>query len=51
MSKYLVFNGKFLCQECKKEVETLRLYIDSGDITWMCSGKHLSKVELKKKGY
>jgi hypothetical protein len=51
MSKYSLVNGKFSCHTCKEEVLSLRLYEETGDITWMCSKKHLSKVEFRKKGY
>ena len=49
-----VYSGNFLCKKCNEEVLSLRLWNDSGDVTWMCSQKHVSKVGLlpikKKKG-
>ncbi len=47
MSKdFKIFQGKFPCKECGKEVLTLRLWSENGDATWMCESKHLSRVEL-----
>jgi hypothetical protein len=51
VSKYNVYNGKFPCHVCKEEVSSLRMYLDTKELTWMCSSKHMSKVSLdiKKK--
>lgn len=46
MSKYTVYNGKFACYECREEVGMLRLYQEDYVATWMCSKKHLSKVDF-----
>jgi hypothetical protein len=43
---FKVFPGKFPCKKCEEEVLSLRLWLDSGDATWMCSKKHVSKVGL-----
>ena len=43
---FKVFPGKFPCKKCSEEVLSLRLWLDSGDATWMCSKKHVSKVGL-----
>lgn len=43
---FTVFHGKFLCKQCNKEVLSARLWSASGDVSWMCSDKHLSKVSL-----
>lgn len=43
---FTVFSGKFICKECNKEVLSARLWSESGDVSWMCSDKHLSKVSL-----
>lgn len=52
MGKYNPYPGKFPCHRCKEIVTEARLYLDTKDITWMCSKKHLSRVPLKqKKGY
>lgn len=44
--EFTVFQGKFLCKRCDKEVLSARLWLGSGDVSWMCSDKHLSKVGL-----
>jgi uncharacterized protein YlaI len=49
MANYTVYHGTFLCQECKAEVSTLRLYPSTYEMTWMCKDKHLSRVLVKKK--
>lgn len=51
--KFRVFNGQFNCQECKEEVKTLRLWLETADVTWMCTQKHISRVQLiiTKKDY
>ena len=43
---FKVFAGKFPCKKCGEEVKSLRLWIDSGDTTWMCESKHVSRVNL-----
>ena len=43
---FKVFTGKFVCRRCDEEVLSLRLWLDSGDATWMCSKKHVTKVGL-----
>jgi len=48
---FIVYPGKFLCKVCKKEVLTMRVYRETGMATWMCSDKHLSRVELFQVGY
>lgn len=49
MARYTIYEGKFLCQECKVEVKTLRLYGELKEATWMCPEKHLSKISFKTK--
>lgn len=44
--KFKIFPGKFICQKCNEEVTSLRLWLDSADVTWMCSQKHISKVSM-----
>ena len=51
MNKYTIYEGKFPCKTCKKEVKTIRIYPATGIATWMCSDKHLSEVQLCKIGY
>lgn len=48
---FKTFSGKFPCKKCQEQVLSLRLWTESGDATWMCSKKHISKVSLipKKK--
>ncbi len=51
--KFSVYVGKFPCHTCKEEVDSLRLWKESLELTWMCSKKHLSKSQIKmtKKDY
>jgi len=51
MASYTVYNGKFVCHECKVEVKSLRLYADTKTATWMCISKHLSTVKFGKQKY
>jgi len=47
MSKdFSVYPGKFPRKTCDEEVRSLRLWIASGEATWMCSQKHISKIGL-----
>jgi len=46
VSNFTVYQGKFLCKTCKKEVKSLRFYAETGIATWMCVDKHLSEVQL-----
>jgi hypothetical protein len=50
-SNYTVYNGKFPCKTCKEQVNSIRIYSESGMSTWMCSQKHLSKTQLFYVGY
>ena len=51
--KFKSFPGQFECHKCKEHVFSLRLWIDTASVTWMCSQKHISKVQLlmTKKDY
>ena len=51
MDKYSIYEGKFPCKTCKKEVKTIRVYKATGMASWMCPDKHLTEVELFKVGY
>ena len=51
MDKYSIYEGKFPCKICKKEVKTMRVYLQTGMASWMCSDKHLSEVQLFQVGY
>jgi len=44
--RFKTFPGKFPCKKCEEVVPILRLWPESGDVTWMCSKKHISKVCL-----
>lgn len=50
-NKFNVYAGKFPCKTCKEEVKSIRVYLETGMSSWMCSQKHLSRVELFKVGY
>ncbi len=49
MAKYNIYTGKFVCHTCKAEVKTLRSYPSTKELTWMCSEKHISVVNLSTK--
>lgn len=49
MAKYNVYQGQFRCHVCKAEVKSLRSYPDDKKLTWMCSEKHVSEVNLNAK--
>ena len=42
-------SGKFICQKCHEEVSSLRFWHNTLDLTWQCSSKHISKVNIAKK--
>jgi hypothetical protein len=44
--KFSTYEGKWPCKTCQEVVKTLRLYAETGDATWLCSQKHISKVNL-----
>jgi hypothetical protein len=47
--KFFSVSGKFICQKCKEDIISARFWYESKDITWMCSIKHISRVELLPK--
>ena len=49
MANYSVYNGQFICHECKVEVKSLRLYAETKTATWMCPEKHISKISFSTK--
>ena len=51
MRKFSIYKGTFVCQKCKEEVLEARMYYETLDFTWMCQGKHLSKVSFRSRGY
>jgi hypothetical protein len=46
-NQYSVYPGKFPCKTCGEVVSSLRYWQESGDATWQCTKKHISKVGLK----
>jgi len=48
-NRYTVYQGSFVCHTCKEEVKSMRHYIASKQMTWLCSHGHLSKVSLQTK--
>ena len=44
--KFSTYPGKWPCKTCQEIVITLRYWKETGDATWMCSQKHISKVTL-----
>lgn len=51
MSNYTVYPGKFPCKTCQEEARACRVYPETGQATWMCNKKHLSKCQLYTVGY
>ena len=47
--KFTMYYGKFICQKCEEEVSSCRLWHETKDTTWMCSKKHVSRVNLLPK--
>jgi hypothetical protein len=47
--KFLPVPGKFICQKCKEDLTMARFWYETGDVTWMCYKKHISKVALLAK--
>lgn len=43
---FTVYRGSFLCKECKVEVQSMRLWRDTGIVSWMCPIKHVTEVQL-----
>jgi hypothetical protein len=41
---FSIYSGKWPCKTCHEVVLTLRLWPESGDVTWMCS----NKIRVKK---
>lgn len=46
---FTYIQGKFVCQRCGEEVSSLRLWFNTLDLTWQCTRKHVSKVNISKK--
>lgn len=51
VDKFNTFKSKSVCQTCKEEVLSIRFWIETGDVSWLCSKKHISRISLipKKK--
>lgn len=45
-NSFTVYKGKFRCKSCNDEVFSLRLWHETGKLTWMCKQKHITEVEL-----
>jgi hypothetical protein len=45
-SKFTVYPGKWPCKVCQEIVTSLRYWKETGEATWMCTKKHISKVGL-----
>jgi len=43
---FSTYEGKWPCKVCQEIVKILRYWRETGDATWMCSQKHISKVNL-----
>lgn len=50
---FSTYNGKFMCKRCSEEVASARLWHDTLDVTWQCTKKHVTKVNMdpKRKKY
>ena len=44
--KFKSFTGKFTCQKCNELADVCRFWFETKDVTWMCTKKHISKVNL-----
>lgn len=51
MPRYSEYPGQYFCHTCKSIADVARFYYSSFDLTWMCSNRHLSKVNLDARGY
>ena len=44
--KFRTFEGTFPCHTCKEDALSVRLWLDTANLTWMCSQKHITRVPL-----
>lgn len=52
MAKFSIYNGAFTCQKCKADVDKMRFWRDTFDLTWMCQDcKYVSKINIYVRGY
>lgn len=51
--KFKTYEGTFPCHTCREDVFSVRLWLDTANLTWMCSQKHVTKIPLilTKKDY
>ena len=43
---FTVYKGLFNCSECKVDVFSMRLWLDTGKVSWMCPSKHVTEIQL-----
>jgi len=48
-NRYTVYQGNFVCHECRSIVPNMRFYPWSKEMTWLCSSNHMTKVSLQTK--
>lgn len=46
---FSTYQGKFICKRCSEEVGSARLWHDTLDVTWQCTKKHVTKVNMDPK--
>ena len=52
MPKFNVYEGQFVCHECKGEVRTARFWTKEYKLSWKCNAcDSVSEVDLWVKGY
>jgi hypothetical protein len=43
---FTVYQGEFICKICEEEVKTMRYWKSTVSVSWMCSQKHISSVDI-----
>jgi hypothetical protein len=43
---FTVYPGQFICKTCDEVVKTMRYWKDTVSVSWMCSNKHISSVDI-----
>ena len=51
MPKFNIYEGQFICHECKGTVPTARFWTKEYLLSWKCKCGHVSEVDLWTKGY
>lgn len=46
-NRYTVYQGSFVCHDCREVVPNMRFYPTSKQITWLCANNHITKVSLQ----